>query len=176
MRRALIAVVTMVVAAAAVVGTAGPASAAFGLVTCVGSSTTNYDPPLTRQPGPVTASYDTDYRACFSTEPGVTSGTRASSITVPTGACASVIDRSPMNYRITWATGASSSIEATAAAETRGATLVTTIDGTVTAGLFAGAAVHQTFTGSSIETTLCTLGLSTLRRVSGIVTLTIVGI
>lgn len=177
MRRVLLAAfLTTIATAGAVVGTAAPASAAFSLTTCVGSSVTSYSPAVTRVPKPTTATYATDYRACLTTEPGLTAGVRRSSVTVPNGACGSPIDRSPVTFRIDWDNGTSSTIEGTALATSDNITITTTIDATVTAGAFTGAAVHQVLTAAGLGATLCTIGLASLSSITGVVSLTIIGV
>ncbi|MEV0613483.1 hypothetical protein AB0I81_09170 [Nonomuraea sp. NPDC050404] len=156
---------------------APPAAASAGglEVTCTPPSSNNvtYNPPLTQSPQTVTVSSSVTYNPCVSlTQPTLTSGTRANVI-VSTRSCPDLLASAPATFTINWNTGQSSTISGTSNTSTAGALIVVAITGTVTAGLFAGAAVTQVNTAPSAQILLCTLGLGTVSNLTSLVTLTI---
>jgi len=81
-----------------------------------------------------------------------------------------------VTYTINWNTCQQSTISGNTTVSTVGATLVITVTGNVTAGLFAGGSVVQTGTAAATVITLCTLGLGTVSSIYSLITLEITSV
>lgn len=160
--------------------TATPTSAtASGLldVTCTGSQTSTYSPPLTLTPRASTTTASTQYGPCVSlSQPGITSGSRTASIFYPSRSCLDLLDSQAITFTIKWNTGQTSTISANTTTSVVGATLTVTITGTVTSGLFTGDSVVQVNEGPATDVTLCTLGLGSVSSIYSLVALEITSV
>jgi len=145
-------------------------------VTCTvpSSEATTYSPPLSLTPQTVAFSSTVQYGPCVSlSHPDVTSGSRSLQANVPNRTCLALLETAPSNYTITWNTGQTSTITGNRTATVVGATLVVTVTGNVTSGLFNGDTVVQTSIGPATDILACTLGLGTVASVYSTVTLEI---
>jgi hypothetical protein len=173
-RTALVSLLTAAAIVFSMMATATPATASTLDVTCVGSQTATFTPPLTKAPKPVTVTASTQYGPCTSPSvPALTAGSRNATIPYPSLSCLDLLNSAPLTYTINWNTGQQSTITGSTAVNTVGAALVVTITGNVTAGLFAGDSVVQTITGPATDITKCTLGLGTVSSIYALVTLEI---
>ena len=173
LRTALASLLTAAALVVSVVATATPAAASTLDVTCAGSDSITFTPPLTLAPQTVTISASTQYGPCTSSSvPGLTAGSRSFTINA-TRSCLDLLNSAPVTFTITWNTGQQSTVSGNATASHVGAALVVTITGNVTAGLFAGDSVVHTATGPATNTVLCTAGLGTVSSIYSLVTLEI---
>ncbi|MFI1524031.1 hypothetical protein [Kitasatospora cineracea] len=159
-----------------VVGTASARADALLDVTCTppSHSTTTYSPPLTATPQPVSGSVVTDWSSCLSAStPGLTSGTSTGTLATVARSCLSLLTPGTDTLTITWNTGASSTLTLKRTSTIAGASLITTLTGTVASGLFAGDTVAGTVVGPATDITLCTLGLGTVSTLNSLVTIEI---
>jgi hypothetical protein len=175
-RTVLAGLVTTVATVLGLMVAATPATAGALDVTCLppSSQLTSYNPPLTATPTPTTVTSSTQYGPCTSASvPGLTSGSRNVTFPYPDASCLKLLEPASLTFTITWNTGQTSTISGNTTVTAAGPTVIITITGTVTAGLFTGDTVLQTITGPSATTLLCTAGLGSVPSVYSLVTLTI---
>ncbi|MFS0696053.1 hypothetical protein [Streptomyces nitrosporeus] len=169
---------------AAVLMALGPAvsgarAAPAGLldVTCVGSQTSTYSPPLTLTAQASTTTASTQYGPCVSlSRPDITAGSRSASVSYPSRTCLDLLDSQTVAFTITWNTGQTSAVSGNATTTVVGATLTVTITGNVTSGLFAGSSIVQVNEGPATDITLCTLGLGSVSSAYSLVALEITSV
>jgi hypothetical protein len=90
------------------------------------SQTTTFTPPLTKVPGPVTAS--TQYGPCTSTSvPGLTAGSRSATIFYPSRSCLDLLKSASLTFTINWNTGQQSIISGNTTVSVVGALLVVSL-------------------------------------------------
>jgi hypothetical protein len=145
-------VLTLMVSVALLLATAGglaAAPAAYGapssLLSCQGTETLTFQPPLTNTPKGTQVHYAIDLDLCLSG--GVTSGESQGSFTV--SASCTTISLLPPAFSDTyqWSNHTSSTVTYTAPVETLGnGTVIVTDTGTVTSGLDQGAVANETTT------------------------------
>lgn len=163
---------------AATTTSAGAASEMLTEVTCTVPSNrvTTFSPALTGTPQAVTISTQANYGPCVSlTHPDITSGT-ASGQTSSQLSCLDLLKQVQNQQKITWNSGETSIYQATTTATIVGALVVNVTTGTVTEGLFEGAAVQQVQIAPATTILACTLGVGTVPSVNSTVTLQITGV
>jgi hypothetical protein len=167
--------VAAILGLAAPLATITPAAAGVLDVTCTPPSTNvnTYTPPLTATPQTVVVNSSGQYSCVSATVPGLTSGTRSVEVTAPGRSCLDLLAEFTITQTITWNTGQTSTISGTSTVAIAGATHVTTMTGTVMAGLFTGDSVLSTTVGPSAPILLCTLGLGTVSSTTSTLLLSI---
>ncbi|MFI1585559.1 hypothetical protein [Embleya sp. NPDC020630] len=166
-------VIGFVLAAAVLLLPATPAHASVLDVTCTGGETATYNPALTSTPQTVTTTRVISYSPCVSTDPAVTSGARNLTYTAPGFSCVDLLGSGTISATITWNTGQTSTVTGNRVSTVVGATTVTVITGTVTAGLFTGDTVVQTQIGAATPILTCNLGLGTVSGLTSTIVLEI---
>ena len=130
---------TVLLAAALAAATGGTASA-LALHSCVGSQSSSYTPALTNTTQQTVVEGTETLSSCpITTAPGVRSGTisfRADRLY----SCLALLTGGPVTRFITWNTGQTSTFSANATVNIVDGQLVVLLNGTITAGLFVGAA------------------------------------
>jgi hypothetical protein len=124
------------------------------LLSCQGTETLTFQPPLTNTPTPTLVHYAIDLDLCLGS--GVSTGESQGSFVV-TASCTTV-DVLPPAFSDTyqWNTGASSVATYTAPVETTGnGTVIVTDTGTVTSGLDQGALANETTTLPQLNLAAC---------------------
>jgi hypothetical protein len=137
------------------------------------SEVITFSPALTSAPEETTISVTSEYGPCVSlSQPGITSGT-ASFTTTAVRSCIGLLNASPSTRVITWNTGQISTLSGSATVNIVGATLIATITGNVTAGLFEGDSFVYTVAAPATSILECTIGLGTVSSIGGLVDLEI---
>lgn len=154
---------------AATVGAPAASAAAVGDLTCVTPThnTLSFSPALTINPQTETLTSHSDLGPCVSlSQPAITSGTWTSvTPNVPGMTCLGLLGTNTGTHTITWNTGQTSTVSGNRVSNLVGATLVVTLTGTVTSGVFAGGTVVEQFVGVSTDLVACTLGLGSVSSI-----------
>ncbi|NTX50169.1 hypothetical protein [Myxococcus sp. CA039A] len=147
------------------------------LVSCpIGTSQTQYSPPLKRTPQDVTISTANQWSNCISLFGGVTSGVSSSLFVRQDYSCDTLVGILPVTSQVTWNTGETSTFRQTqVSTNVQGATLVILQIGTVLSGKFEGATLVRTTTLLASDLAACDSDTG-LASISGPVTLTILGL
>lgn len=139
----LVAPVVLLLATAGALATAPAAHAALPVLSCLGTETLTFQPPLTSTTQPTQIHYAITLTPCLLG--GVTSGESQDSFTVP--ASCTTISLLPPAFSDTyqWSNGTSSTVTYTASVTTlANGTDIVTDTGTVTSGLDHGAVANET--------------------------------
>lgn len=148
-RRILAVLATLAATLLASLTLAPAAQASIHQITCLGSTTQTFSPPLTNTPKPTTITISTSYTNCVSlTAPSITSGTSFSSATSPNASCVSLLNgtQTQVPTTVTWNTGETSTITQTTVVTIVAGQVVATSTGTVTSGKFLGATTVRVVT------------------------------
>jgi hypothetical protein len=94
-------------------GPAGPARAAAGTATCLGSAPVTDSPGVTDTPQAITFTETDDYGTCTSTDTTLTSGISATITETITGSCTATSGLLTASYTINWNNGQSSTADLT---------------------------------------------------------------
>ncbi|MER6300644.1 hypothetical protein ABT247_13890 [Kitasatospora sp. NPDC001539] len=124
------------------------------LLSCQGTETLTFQPPLTNTPKPTRVSYAIDLSVC--PVGGVTSGTSQGSFTATASCTALSVLPPAFSDTYHWNTGASSTVSYTAPVETAvNGTVTVTDTGTVNSGLDHGSLANETTTLPQPDLTTC---------------------
>jgi hypothetical protein len=132
-----------------VVAVGAPAAGAATVLTCPGTETSTFSPPLTDTPTPTSITISHHYGPCVNAADPLELRTGTASVTIPSGAatCTSLLFTTHMSRVIHWSTGTTSTFELTANASfLPGGVIQIVEDGSITAGEFAGDTVLSTVT------------------------------
>jgi hypothetical protein len=150
--------ITAAVAAGLLLGgtaATAPTANATTLVSCTGTETLTFQPPLTNTPTSTQIHFDIELIHCLLG--GVSSASSVGDFTATTNCTALTILPPAFSDTYTWNTGASSTVTYTAPVETVvNGTLVVTDTGTVTSGFNNGALANETTTLPQPNLTACT--------------------
>ena len=163
--------------------TAVPPVQAQNLATCTGTVTVEFDPPFTTTPQLITATTTTTYPLCvISVSPFIMSAVsiEVQSIPVPLS-CADLESSELLSFggqaftaTIDWSSGPDSTFNASGTrTDVQGLTFVTTAEGTITSGRFAGGAARRQNVYPTIQQMLTPCATEGLERVTGASVLTI---
>jgi hypothetical protein len=167
--------VAAIVGLAAPLATVTPAAAGVLDVTCTPPSTNvnTYTPPLTATPQTVVVNSSAQYSCVSATVPGLTSGTRTVEVTSLAGPAWTCSPDSPSSSPSPGTPARAAPSPATRPSPPSARPNVTTLTGTVTAGLFTGDTVVSTSVSPSAPILLCTLGLGTVASTTSTLLLSI---
>lgn len=153
----------------------GASAAGVADVVCTppSSQNTRYSPPLTISPQTVTTTRNHQFGPCVSlSQPAVTSGT-STLTTTGSRTCLDLLSSNAVSISITWNTGQTSTFSGNSIVNVVGLVNQTEVTGTITSGLFAGAAVVMNVTGAATDILLCTAGLGAVSSLYDTITLAI---
>ncbi|MFI6099807.1 hypothetical protein ACIA8G_29985 [Lentzea sp. NPDC051213] len=151
---------------------AASASAEVLDISCVGSHTATYTPPVELEPKESTGVNTTRYGPCVSlSAPGLTGYQSITSVRSRT--CLDLLTTSSGTETIIWNDGTSSTVSVNRVVNVVGAVYTVTFTGSVTAGRFAGKTVVQQITAPATDLLLCTAGLGKLDGMQSTLVLTI---
>ncbi len=154
-----------VVAAGSFLGLAAAPAHAIDTITCTGSQTTTYNPPITNQSAAVTFSANTTFGPCVSTVPGINGGSQNISGQIHRS-CATLLESYPLTVITNWNNGQSSTAETNVTVNLVGALYTVSFTGTITDGPFNGRAFVQQLTAPALDITLCLLGLGDVSTIN----------
>ncbi|RSS38370.1 hypothetical protein [Streptomyces sp. WAC08241] len=142
---------------------AGAAPQDLDTLTCTGTSTTTYNPPITAVPATTTRTIHQTYGPCAGTgaAAAVTGGTHDSSNTT-SRSCLQLLSTATVSWVIHWSNGQSSTVTAQRVSNLAGAVFTNTFTGTVTSGFLKDRGFVETMTSPSLQITACTLGLGSV--------------
>lgn len=133
------------ISCAAVTVTPSPVTAAAGYINCAGTTQVTYNPGITLEPKPVHATETNRLNLCTSTVPGLVSGMNVLEYQAD-WSCLTVLHSGPATYAFEWNNGTSSTLSINFTVTSGGGQVVSTVHGSVVAGVLDGAAVEGTWT------------------------------
>ncbi|MEU5694352.1 hypothetical protein [Actinosynnema sp. NPDC020468] len=143
-----------------------------GGVTCAGTQTVTYSPGIVLQPSVQTIHFSHVLAPCSSTTvPGLTAGFSEGTAT-RSASCLDLLESDSAVLTFHWNTGESSVFTYDRTVTTVGGSTVVTLTGSVTAGLFAGAAAVMVVIGPAVNLLACLYAPGLAGR-SGVVALEI---
>lgn len=170
-RRIVATLTTLLIAMTGAILSAAPAQAVGP--TCTASSQATFSPGLILTPTAQDITFTAGFSNCITPgRPDVTSGTRSGTFTGPRGCLSVLPPTSNGTFKVTWNTGETSTVTGTVAAQDVAGQTVQTITGTVTTGLFVGAAYTEVIAQTSLDLLSC-LTPPGVRSQSGLGTLTV---
>ncbi|MGW7271731.1 hypothetical protein ACWGH5_14515 [Streptomyces sp. NPDC054864] len=153
---------------------ANASTQALDTLTCTGTSTTTYDPPITSATASSTRTIDQTYGPCVGTggAAAITGGTHNSSNTT-SRSCLQLLSTATVSWTIHWSNGQSSTVTAQRVSNLAAAVFTNTFTGSVTSGYLQGHSFVETMTAPSLQITACTLGLGSVSSLGALHTFTL---
>jgi hypothetical protein len=161
-------------AATLVVAVSAPAAGAATVLTCPGTETSTFSPPLTNTPKPTSISINHSYGPCINATNPLELRTGTASVTIPPVpiSCTSLLFSGPGSRVIHWSTGTTSTFSFTATTTfLLGGAIQVTQEGSITAGELFGDTAASTVTVANPGFLAC--GGAGVSQFVGVATMTI---